>query len=177
VVADAGIGLGKPGEPEFIQGLLDEWNVAHLLPRGCVDCLEDGHVTKMTSWALSRDPALRMFAISSKQDLVISLFFLGMSGPAYAAEVLAETQELEALHPGQFYSFVFAGERHTTVSVDTTVDLEEARNLPLEIDPALLIPLIGTFDGTQIGGVSVAEWLADGIEGVEGFTSLLDPEL
>jgi len=177
VVADAGIGLGKPGKPESIQSLIDEWNISHLIPESCTDCVGDGHITGVTDWALSRDPNLRVFAISSEQDIVISFFFLALSGPLYAEHLLAETAELEAAHPGQFHRFIFEGDRHTTVSIDTTADLSLAAGIPLEVDPALLSTILGTFDGTKIGGVSVAEWLADGLAGVEGFSSLVESEM
>jgi hypothetical protein len=175
VVSDGGIGLGLPDQPWFIQGILEEWRVERLVPESCPDCFSDGHVTGVTSWALDRDPKMSVYGISSKRDVVIGGTFLGMSGAAYEAEVLEETEELITRHGAQYHRYIFSGEKHTTTSIDSTVDLENTSSLPYDFDPDILDRILGTFDQTEIEGMNVARWLEMGLNKEEGFESLVAP--
>jgi len=174
VVADAGIGLGKPNQNTFIRGVLEEWRIMRLLPESCTDCLAGGHVTGMIDWVLERDPNMHAYAITSYEDLVIGTLFLQLTGPVYKMEVLSATEALEASHPDRYHRYLFEGSRHTTVSIDTSVDLAAEESIPFDVDPQLLVDILGTFDGTNIGGVTVATWLGDGLADAPGFSSLMD---
>ena len=174
VVADGGLGLGLPGQAWFIESMLDEWGISNLVPQSCVDCFADGHVTEMTSWALSQDPNLRVFAISSMQDFIIGQMFLELSGAEYESAVLSETAELVAEHPDQYHRFIFSGSKHTTVSIDSTIAFDNMEGLPFDFDPEMLKQLLGTLDGTAIEGVTVAEWLRRGLSDAPDFENHVD---
>jgi hypothetical protein len=170
VVADGGVGLGRPGEPAFIQGILDEWGITSMLPESCVDCFADGHVTGYASWALARDPNLYYLAVTSLGDFIIGTLFLGIGDQAYGEQVAAENAEMAAAHPSQFASFVYAGSRHTTLAVDSMTDLSMVE-LPFP-GGASLEEILGRFDVTEIEGVTVAQWLTQWLDGDPEFRSL-----
>jgi len=172
VVADGGIGLGLPGQPWFIRSMLEEWGIAKLVPDSCENCFEDGHVTAVTSWALDRDPQMRVFGITSLQDFIIGQMFLGLSGAEYEAAVRSETAEMVAGHNGQYHRFVFAGSKHTTVSIDSTMDFEDMEGLPFDFDPDMLEQLLGTFDQTEVNGVVISDWLSRGLANEPDFESV-----
>lgn len=176
VLADAGIGLGKPGDEAFISGLLDEWNISRLLPDSCESCVGDGHITPLIGWALERDSNMRYAAISSYEDFIIGSVFLAIGGPAYAQIVVDETGALEMAHPGQYHRFLFSGTRHTTVGIDTTTDLSGAGDsVPLDgVDPGSLEDLLGTFDGTEVSGTSVADFVGAWINNEAEFASIVE---
>ena len=135
VISDGGLGLGLPDQPWFIERMLNEWGISQFVPDSCEDCFADGHVTGMTSWALSRDKDMRVFAISSLQDFIIGQMFLQLSGEAYEAAVWSESEELMRAHPEQYFRFLFEGQKHTTVSVDTTIEVEDMEGLLLILTP------------------------------------------
>lgn len=177
VLADAGIGLGKPGDDPFITSLLDEWNISRLLPDSCDPCVSDGHITPLVGWALDRDPDMRYAAISSYEDFVIGSVFLGIGGAAYGGVVAEQTQALEQAHPGQYHRYLFGGTRHTTIAIDSTTDLSGADgSLPLDgVDPTTLEDLLGRFDSTQVQGTTVADWTSAWLGAAEDLESVVEP--
>jgi hypothetical protein len=172
VIADGGIGLGKPGDPDFILGLIAEWGIDDLLPASCDDCLEGGHITGLTSWALERDPLMTAYAITSLEDSIIGTMFLGIGGASYAEAVRTETARMAARHGDQYRYFVFEGVKHTTVAVDSTIDFANATGLPFDIDPVLLMELLGAFDVSEVNGMTAADWLDLALRADPEFTSL-----
>lgn len=172
VVSDGGLGLGLPGQPWFIEKMLNEWGISQFVPESCENCFEDGHVTGMTSWALERDDQMRVFAISSLQDFIIGQMFLQLSGEDYESAVWSESEELTMAHPEQYFRFLFEGEKHTTVSVDSTIDTEDMEGLPFDFDPEVLARLLGMFDETSVQGVVVSDWFTQGLNNEPGFQSL-----
>jgi hypothetical protein len=179
VVADGGVGLGRPGVEGFITGILGEWDILSLIPPSCTDCFANGHATELISWALERDPTLRYAGISSLEDTVISTMFLGIGGPAYRSEVRAVTGDLAWEHPGQFARFIYEGSRHTTLAISGSTDLGDAGTLPFDVGGSDTIAgslddILGRFDVTAIGGVTVADWLSQWIGRSEDFESLAE---
>jgi len=179
VVADGGVGLGRPGVEGFITGILDEWDILSLIPPSCADCFVNGHATELISWALERDPTLRYAGISSLEDTVISTMFLGIGGPAYRSEVRAVTGDLAWEHPGQFARFIYEGSRHTTLAISGSTDLGDAGTLPFDVGGSDTIAgslddILGRFDVTAIDGVTVADWLSRWFARSDDFESLAE---
>ena len=158
VIADGSAGLGKPEDPGFVTSLLAEWNIAHLLPASCVDCVADGNLTKLIAWGLDQDPTIEMGTISSYGDFVIGTTFLGIGPDAYGEAVRAATGSLAASHPQRYHRFLFAGTKHTTISIDSTTNLDDVdfNGLPLS---GGLGEILGRFDVTAVEGVTVADWV------------------
>lgn len=145
VIADAGVGLGKPGDLEFVPGLLGEWNALRFFPQSCPECIDD-HIVGFVDWQLQRDPNMRFAAISSYGDTVIGDIFLGIGAQAYEAALVQELGWLAEQHPDRYDRFFFAGTLHTTIAADT----QSGGGIP---------GLTSTYDGTVVDGMSVAQWL------------------
>lgn len=119
VVNDSGVGIGKPGQPEFLQMLQTDWNQTAFIPESCEDCLsEDGHLINYLNWQLDQDPNTRRSILTSKQDFVIGTTFLQIGGPAHEAAVLPALAKMEAAHPERFRSWVTDGSAHTYIQLN-----------------------------------------------------------
>ncbi len=153
VVADAGLGLGKPDDEPFILGVLEDWNMTRLVPASCEDCTGNGHLTRFITWVLDRDPNMRYAGISAVQDVVIGTLFLGLGGPGYEAVVREQTAELEADNGPGYRRYLFAGNEHTVVGTDSTFDG------PSPDTPA------GVWDQTEVDGVTPAQWIGEWLDG------------
>lgn len=151
VVADAGLGFGKPDNREFIDGVLGEWEILDLLDGTCNDCTSNGHLTEFITWVLDNDEHMRFAAITALRDVVIGEVFLGLTGAMYEDIVLEQTSALEDLHGEQYRRYLFPGVDHTVVARDTTVP--QMGPLPS-----------GTIDGTEVGGVTPGEWLGEWLD-------------
>lgn len=145
IVADCGVGIGKPGDFEFIPSLLEEWNVLHLVPESCEDCVTD-HITGLASWQLERDPLMRFAAIAAYDDAVIGGVFLGLGSGVYQTAVETELGKLAAAHPGRYHRFFFDSALHTTIGTDS-------------ITGGGIPGLTATYDTTLVDATSVANWL------------------
>ena len=76
VFNDSGVGVAKDGDPDFVEGLLEEWEASALIPESCTDCTENGHITRFIEWGLAADPTLQLSLLSFSQDDVIAGGFL-----------------------------------------------------------------------------------------------------
>ncbi len=129
VINDAGVGLAKPNDPSFVNGLLDEFNISRFIPASCVDCTANGHVTRLIDWELSRDRKLRVAALSSLEDLVIGQVFLRLPPADFEAALTSETAWLADRHPGHYERFLYPGRGHTLIHAglgEVAVDGESA---------------------------------------------------
>ena len=126
VVNDSGVGVGRPGAPEFIVQLMEEWNTEHFLPESCDDtCIgEDGHLTEYLIWQLDEDEDVRLSMLSYTGDPVIADFFLQIGKDAFSVTLREEMQQLEDAHPARMHSMIAEGVGHTFVqlSPDKVVD-------------------------------------------------------
>ena len=172
-IADAGIGLGRPGSEGFITDILNEWGIMAMVPPSCENCFADGHATSLASWVLSQDPETSYLTVSSLEDFVISAMFLGLDPQTYSWEVTGETYDLERAHPDQYARFIYEGTKHTTLAIDSTTDLNHPDALPFDgVGGQSLDEMLGRFDVVEIDGVHVARWLEMYLDGDPGFTSL-----
>jgi hypothetical protein len=119
----------------------------------------------LLGWQLERDDNMRAAIISSFRDLVITLTFLVASPEAFETALLEESGAIAERFPDRFKRFLFAGNRHTTLPIDSTSDLREAIDLDIDIDIAFLEQILGKLDETNIRGVTVAEWVTGMVEG------------
>lgn len=122
---DAGVGLGRPGEQEWIEGILEEWNVLRFLPDSCEDCTARGHFTPFIAWGMERDTQVRTGVFSSYQDVVIADTFLQIGGAAFEEALVDETGRIHDAYPDRYERFFIDGIQHTTAfglltSVGTT---------------------------------------------------------
>jgi hypothetical protein len=160
IIADAGLGLGKPGDHEFIPNLLDEWNAGQYFPPSCPECVGD-HIVPFVDWQLQRDANMRFAAISSYGDSVIGGIFLGLGPAEYEAVLTEQLAWLAERHPDRYDRFFYSGVLHTTIGADT----QAGGGLP---------NLTSTYDGTVVDGISVAQWLALLAAGDPGFADVIE---
>lgn len=113
VINDAGVGVAHPENPSFVDELLVEFGARSAVPADCADCISDGNVTRLVRYALDRDPEIRISALTSEYDFVISHVFLKVPPDTFRADVVAATNEIQAAHPDRYRRFLFAGDAHT----------------------------------------------------------------
>lgn len=157
VMNDAGVGIARPGDDAFVDGLLDEWGVDGLVPESCADCIAGGHLTGLVGWALGEDPNLRVGAFSSTRDAVIAGIFLRVPGEQFEAALRTELGGLHERFPERYQPFIVAGDLHTAL-------LGDIRGFLGDTDPALAeqiqsIVTLGSMDEVAVDGVTVGQWL------------------
>ena len=173
VVNDAGIGLGKEGDQAFLDKLISEFGAEAFIPDECVGCLEGGHILGLVTYLLERDPDIRVAAISSWFDFVISELFLGIDPLVFQDAMATRTQELHERFPDQYRRFIYDGAGHTAVLGNVTgivgSDLLGGVELPSEFGTAgfaglQILSIDCEPDATscipaQIGDVTLSDWL------------------
>jgi hypothetical protein len=119
IINDSGLGVGSPGNPDFLRLLLDDWNLQAFIPASCDNCIgEDGHLTDFLIWQLEQDETLRLSLLSYTQDTVLADVFLGIGGPAFEAALLQEMAQQEEAHPDRTRSFITSGNSHTYLQIE-----------------------------------------------------------
>ncbi len=116
LVNDSGVGIGKPGNPDFIRMLQEDWNQSAFIPESCPDCIgPDGHLTNYLIWQMDQDRNLRRSMLSSKGDVVIATAFLQIGAAAHETALLEELAQMEEAHPDRFRYWVTDGTDHTYI--------------------------------------------------------------
>lgn len=142
VINDSGQGIGNPGG---FEGLFDYWNSNAFIPSSCIDCIgSDGNLTGIHNYQLQQDDNIFMAYISSKQDSVGSA---SMGGPAYEAQLIEATIELNNAYPERFQGLIDNGDAHTYI--------------------------IKSFN-VEVGGVTVRQWLANMINESEDWETVIE---
>jgi hypothetical protein len=119
VLDDSGVGVLKPGKPEFLRQIIAEWNIGAFIPDSCANCIAvDGHLTDYLSWQLDQDPDVRRGMLSYTRDVNLADLFLQIGGPAFEASLLQEMQEQEQAHPERMHSWLVEGNGHTFVELE-----------------------------------------------------------
>jgi hypothetical protein len=163
VMADSGIGLAR-GEEEFLDVILDEFNLRRFVPDDCPECMEGGHLTGIAGYILGRDSAIRMGTYSSWQDSVLAKTFLSIDPREFAESLDSETTKIHERYPDRFRRFITAGTQHTSLLGDATGIIGRDINA-VELPEGALQNLLGgdlLIQGlvdTTADGVSMAEWL------------------
>jgi hypothetical protein len=176
VFNDSGVGIARPGEPDFIDGILDEQGITPMIPASCVDCSGDGHITRLVRWTLERDPNLEIAVFSSFQDSVMTGIFLTIEPEAFETALRTETGVLHELFPDRYRRFLVNGIEHTSLLGDPTGIIGEdiaALEFSEDAIAGLTNVNIGGLDRTDIDGFTVGQWLRAFVEGGDGWTDRL----
>lgn len=148
VINDSGIGLGQPGNPDYLKLLMNDWNQSAFLPASCPQCLaDDGHFSDYLDWQLDQDPNVRRAFLSSTRDTTIGTFFLAIGADAFEAALFPELMQMEQAHPDRVRYWVPDGAAHTFLS--------------------------DSLDNTA-GGVTLIEWLTDMLNNSDDWVSVRD---
>jgi hypothetical protein len=178
VLDDAGIGIAHPDDPAWIHDLLAEWNALAFVPSDCTDCIADGNATGVVDYALRHDPNLRVAAISSHYDYVISHVFLSLPAVDFQAALVAETDALHAAHPATYRRFFYAGDAHTAllggVSGLVGSDLGHVE-LPPDYATLLMYLTLESIHTATVDGTLLADWLTALLGSGDAADSVSDP--
>jgi hypothetical protein len=146
VLNDSGVGVLKPGKPEFLRQIISEWNIGAFIPDSCDECIAaDGHLTDYLNWQLDQDIDVRRGMLSYTRDFNLADLFLEIGGTAFEAGLIQEMREQEDAHPDRMRSWLVDGSGHTFVA--------------LEPDRAA-------------GGVPLMDWVGLMLSGSEEWTSV-----
>jgi hypothetical protein len=100
ILNDAGVGVARPQQPEYIELLLNDWNSREFVPESCPQCIaDDGHFSDYHIWQMDQDPNVRRSMLSDSEDVVFALGFLGIGFDAWKEALYPEMQQLEDAHP------------------------------------------------------------------------------
>jgi len=169
IVNDSGVGLADPEGPAFIEQLIEEFGAGGLVPPSCTDCFASGHMTPLVEWILEHNPDVRIAAISSYEDRIMSGLFLPMSTVEFRAELIAETERLAAAWPGRYQAFLFEGDTHTALLGDLTAFVGPGGGEGSGIGDTIRV---GGLDTTQVDGISVGAWLGLMLEGSDDWQTM-----
>lgn len=119
VLDDSGVGVLKPGKPEFLRQIIAEWNIGAFIPDSCAECIPaDGHLTGYLNWQLDQDPDVRRGMLSYTRDFNLADLFLEIGGAAFETALLQEMRKQEEAHPDRMRSWLVAGNGHTFVELE-----------------------------------------------------------
>lgn len=170
LMADSGFGLARAGDPGFLQLVIDELNMASLVPDDCERCVTSGHLSPLVAWWLERDPNVRVATFSSWYDTILGDVFLQVSGAQWADALAAESDLLHDAFPDRARRFIVDGVQHTSLLGDASGIIGEDLTA-VELPPDALADLlggglvIGGLETTEQDGVTMAAWLSAMIEG------------
>lgn len=176
VFSDSGVGVARPGEPAFIDGLMEEFAIDELIPESCVDCTGDGHILRLVEWILERDSNMRMSVFSSYYDSVIADVFLRIDPVVFRDALIAETDRAAARFPDRYRRFLVDGVTHTSLLGDPSgIVGTDFGALEMSGDMSELAGVrIGSIDDTAIGDFTVGEWLGAFVDSGAEWTDLTD---
>lgn len=98
--------------PDFLNTLLDSWNIFRNMPPTCSNCPEGGHLTNFIRFALTSIPNLRIGTYQSTKESAVPLFVNATPGvPKLTSElwrcgVLTEIGALASEFPDRYGAFV-----------------------------------------------------------------------
>jgi hypothetical protein len=162
VLNDAGIGVARDDEPSYLDTLIDDFGAREFIPADCPECTARGHIVGLVRYLLDRDPDLRVAAISSWNDYVISEVFLGTTPAAFQVALERETTALHQAHPTRYRRFFYAGAAHTALLGDVTgITGTDFGAVELPPDAASLLAgiEIASMHDVRVNDVSLATWV------------------
>lgn len=163
VVQDSGTGTGKPNDPAFLATLISEFKVQKFFPASCTACVNASHLTPLLDWEMARDSKLRVAAFSSYEDSIMAAVFMKIPPADFRSGLLEATGLLHTAYPDRYKRFFTKGSMHTTMLGDASGIIGSdmtAVTLPTESLADLAQIVLGNIQDTQIGGVTMATWLA-----------------
>lgn len=143
VVDDAGVGISKPGNVDFTNNMVDEWNAAELVPKSCEDCFVNGHMSPVVDWILNSDDNIRFGMMTSRNDFIIGTMYLELSPKEFANALIPELEWLQERHPERFHYFLKSGTAHTFLMSEAS------------LSPSILLGNMGN----EAGGITAVEWV------------------
>ncbi len=149
VLNDSGVGVGRANDPTSQTVLIEDWRSGEFFPPSiCPGCFDAGNLVEYFDWQLNQDSNFNLALLSTKQDIVISAFFLMIPGADFEAHMVPALQQVEARHPDRVRSFISNGASHTFLQRDVF---------------------------QTAGGVTVHDWVSAMLNGESTWQSLLDP--
>ncbi|KAA1194308.1 vtpJ-therm [Pseudohalioglobus sediminis] len=119
VINDAGVGVGRPGQPDYLELLFDDWNARAFIPESCENCIpEDGHFSDYHIWQMDQDPDVRRGMLSHSDDPTFALGFLMIGFDAWKEALYPEMQQLEDAHPERSKYWIPIATGHTFLQSD-----------------------------------------------------------
>jgi hypothetical protein len=163
VMTDGAVGIAKgPEDPGFVKRLMNEFDAENFLPEDCIDCIENGHVTRLIEWYLDRDPRVFFGVFSSWYDMVIGDIFLDIPPEQFRDTLALETNRIHAHHPDRYRRFIIDGRVHTTLLGNATGIIGQnlgSVELPEGIFGKLSKIEIGSLTKTKINDLMFKDWL------------------
>lgn len=166
---DSGIGLGKDGDTEYLETILDEFNLHQFLPGDCSDCKGRGHLTGLVGYILKRDPQMRAGMFSSWNDTILTKLYLRIPGSVFAAALEEQTAPIHEAYPNRFRRFIMNGVQHCALLGNPST-MGPGNWNSLEMPPGAMGTLvsgnikIGKLKATRIGELTMSDWLTALIE-------------
>ena len=119
VVNDAGVGVGRPDQPDYLRLLFNDWNAEAFLPESCPGCIaDDGHLSEYHIWQMNEDPNVRRGMLSHSDDTVFALGFLMIGYEAWREALYPEMQQLEDAHPDRSHYWIPNAVGHTFLQAE-----------------------------------------------------------
>lgn len=114
VFNDAGLGVARPNDMDFLHQRIAEYGAEGRIPESCTECFESEHLTPIVKWGLEHDEGISATgAFSSYGDSVIAGFFLGITEAEFKPAILEETGKIHDAFPDRFRRFFIEGVQHT----------------------------------------------------------------
>lgn len=161
VVNDSGIGIGKEGDPTFVETLISEFGAEEFVPEDCEDCFASGHILKLIEYLLERDPDIRVAAVTSWYDSVLSEIFLAIGPLAFMESIDLHTGALHEAFPDRYRRFIYDGPGHTA-TLGNPIGIVGTDLGGVELPPSIKLAglkILG-LETAKVGDVTLAEWLA-----------------
>lgn len=177
VIADSGMGLGRPGDDAYVETILDEFNLARFLPEDCPECLRNGHLTGLIGWFMARDEGVRVALFSSWYDSVLGDIFLDIEPASFRDAVASESGQLAEAYPDRLRRFVVDGRVHTALLGDATGVIGDDISA-VEVPPDFINNLssieLGGLESTAIDDTTFASWIGAMVDGESGWVDLAE---
>lgn len=168
VINDSGTGIGKDGDPAFIDKLISEFGAEGFRPKDCPECFSDGHIIRLTSYLLGKDANMRVAVYTSWYDSVLGDTFLQIGRGAFADAIEKKTNEIHDQFPEQYRRFIIDDHAHTAVLGDVSgivgTDIVNGVELPPNMLQLLGDLRIGTLQ-ESIGDLTLGTWLKSFVDG------------
>lgn len=168
IVNDAGVGIGKDGQPGFIDQLLGEFGAARFVPDDCEECFVNGHITPLIDYFLSRDTNSRAAAVTSWYDFIIADIFMGVDPEDFADALDIETTKLHEKFPDRYRRYIYWGSKgtgHTALLGDASGLIGAGSAISVEMPKGVNFAGLITnlellrFHQLSVEGVTLAEWI------------------
>ena len=162
IINDSGLGIGKEGDPSFVDQLISEFGAEKFRPTDCPDCFTDGHIIRLVDYLLSRDPNTKVAVFSAWYDSILADTFIQIGREAFAESTDAKSTEIHEAHPDQYRRFIIDDYSHTgilgNVSGVVGTDLVNGVEVPSNIMELLNELKINNLLAS-IGDLTLGDWL------------------